>query len=210
MARWFVNPGTYREIAMTNPRHHRRHHRRWRYRRNPTGVLAPVTDAFHRPGQTIANGALGIASAYMTVALPNMLLPFPGTDIMSKVLRMVTRLAAGGLVVMAGRKMSPHAAQSIVTGASIGAVGSTVLDLFNTTMILGKGDTGQTPMTLFSSITMPTLGMTGMGAYTTAYPGGYGRPMGAYVHTAAMPMGRGGLTGPMQMLQVGNSRHSLW
>src|SRR5438105_14568146 len=89
MARWFVNPGLYREVRMARNPRHRHHHRRRHYRRNPGGIMAPVTDAFHHPGHTFAAGGLGVLAAYMTVAIPNMILPFPGTDLMSKLFRLV-------------------------------------------------------------------------------------------------------------------------
>ena len=170
-----VNPYTLSEVGMLmNPRHRRRHHRH-SYRLNP-GPVANVQALIRRPGATLMDGLIGTVSAYMTIALPNWLLPFPGTDLMSKVLRLVTRAAAGGLVVLVVPRGTRQAA---LAGAGIGAVGSTILDFFGTRLIVGTGDTGQLPLALLAPI-------TGVGTY--------GRPMlNAARGTAAYarPMVRG-------------------
>jgi hypothetical protein len=128
---------------------HRRRHGRHSVRHNP-GPIANVTALVRHPMPTLMDGLVGTVSAYLTISLPNWLLPFPGTDLMSKVLRLVTRAAAGGLVVMVAPRGSRHAA---IAGASIGAVGSFAFDFLGTRLIVGSGDTGQVPLALLTPIT---------------------------------------------------------
>ena len=116
---------------------------------------------------------------FMTIAIPNWLLPFPGIDFMSKILRLVSRVAAGGLIVMVAPTGSRPAA---VAGASIGAIGSTALDFFGTRLIIGAGDTGQLPLALLAPVTgvaaygRPMLpAAQGVGAYTLPMLRGVGQ-----------------------------------
>ena len=170
-----VNPYTLSEVGMLNPRHRRYR----RYSRNPAGPVASVMALTRRPGAILMDGVVGTLSAYMTIAIPNWLLPFPGIDFMSKILRLVSRVAAGGLIVMVAPTGSRPAA---VAGASIGAIGSTALDFFGTRLIIGAGDTGQLPLALLAPVTgvaaygRPMLpAAQGVGAYTLPMLRGVGQ-----------------------------------
>jgi len=152
---WSINP-YLREVGMlSNPRRRRR--RRSSYRLNPSGMFGGATGAIGRvvsnPVKSVMDGLTGALAMYMTIAIPNWLLPFPGTDLMSKGLRLATRVAAGGLLVA----VFPQ--ESVKQGASIGALGGSALDFFNTRVIIGSGDVGQTPLALLAPV-------TGMAAYS--------------------------------------------
>jgi len=152
---WAMNP-YLREVGMlVNPRH-RRHHRRHSYRHNPLGggPLGALTQTFKHPMASVMDGLTGALAMYMTIAIPNWILPFPGVDLMSKLLRLGTRVAAGGLIVSFFKQ------PAVRTGASIGALGGSVFDFLGTRIIVGQGDTGQTPLALLAPIT------GGMTAYT--------------------------------------------
>jgi hypothetical protein len=186
VARWFVNPFV-KETGMMgfwNPRRRRRHHprshhrrrHRARHRRNPILLQNPrrgrggrgafgVMTLLSRPQMLLVDGTAGTVSAFMTLAVPNWLLPFPGSDMMSRVLRFASRAVAGGLIYDLGRRMMPRQAPAILSGAMVAVGGGLVLDLLNTRLEIGQGDTTVTPATLIG-------GFAGYGAYT--------RPMGAY------------------------------
>jgi hypothetical protein len=121
----------------------------------------------------VTDGLSGALAMYMTIAIPNWILPFPGVDLMSKLIRTATRIATGGLLVGFFGRYSP----AIKSGASIGAIGGAVLDFFGTRVIVGQGDVAQTPLALLAPLTGT------MAAYT--------RPI--------LPSGRGlnAYTGPM-------------
>lgn len=192
-----------REIGMlANPRrrHHRRHRRNRPYFGNPSiirnpGVMGGVTHAIKDPMGLITQGAVGSASAFLTISLPNMLGLFMGADIMSKVLRALTRAAAGGLVYSGFRSFVPRHANAALTGAMIGAGGSFLFDLLGTRLVVGVGDTAQTPGMLFAGI--GNLGNLFGGAAAPAGTAGYGsyvRPMGR-LGSYTRPMGRVGMRG---------------
>jgi hypothetical protein len=150
---WNINP-YLREVGMSvNPRRRRRRS----YRLNPAGMFGGATGAIGRvvsnPVKSVMDGLTGALAMYMTIAIPNWLLPFPGTDLMSKGIRLATRVAAGGLLVA----IFPQ--ESVKQGASIGALGGSALDFFNTRVIIGSGDVGQTPLALLAPV-------TGMTAYS--------------------------------------------
>lgn len=191
-------------VANPRRRHHtkhRRHHRNatpapWhivrprvnyhRRRRNP-GDAGLFSLAMH-PVELLKTGAIGALSTYATIVVPNAILPFPGTDITAKVLRLLTRAVWGGVLHTFGAKFLPGSGSAILTGAMIGAGGGFVLDLFNTQVIVGQTDQSQT--SIIPAFSMPTLagyrgaiGVRGYGVYTDrqqAMPAGYGaytRPM---------------------------------
>lgn len=155
-----VNP-LLREVGMlaANP------HRRRRYRHNPMGggMVGAVTSVVTRPVQSITEGLTGALAMYLTISIPNWILPFPGVDVMSKVVRLLTRVAAGGLLYGFWRT------EPVKTGAMIGSVGGAVLDFIGTRVIVGSGDVGQTPLALLAPVTggvsaysralVPTAGM---------------------------------------------------
>lgn len=189
-------------MPFTNPRrrHHRRnrrHHarRNWpiimnrhrRHRRNPGGA-ADVTMFMRQPGDLLMGGAVGAVAAFGSIAFPNSFLPFPGTTIMDKVLRLASRAAAGGLIVSLMRKVAPKYSQDAMIGATIAVGGGFVLDLLGITLAIGKGDTVLLPGQLIP--TGFSLGSFG------APLAGYTRPMGAL----AMP--RGGTFGTYTRPQV--------
>lgn len=171
-----------REVRMRNPRRRRRNPYRGSIIRNPAGTLS-LGGVMRNPMQTVTQGFVAIGAAYATNTIPNMLGLFQGTDLVSKALRGVVRIVTGGLVYGAVRSISPRNAQSAAVGAAIGSVGATVLDFMNTRLVLGYGDTAQSPMTLFAGVgtmfgSTGVAGLRGLGAYS--------RPMGAY----SRPMGR--------------------
>ena len=126
------------------------------------------------PVGLVTAGATGVASAFLTVTLPNMLGLFTGADMISKVLRGAVRFVAGGFVYQGVRAISPRNAPAALYGAMIGAGGGLVLDLLGTRLVLGVGDVAQTPGQLLAGFS--TAGVTG---YTRPM-GSYTRPMGGY------------------------------
>jgi hypothetical protein len=175
------NPGLLKEVGMfgLNPRHHRRrrHHRghgRHRYHKhhtfyttNPRGTGGVgVMSMISRPMETVTNGLTGAVGVFLPIAIPNWLLPFPGTDIMSKAIRFATRAATAGLLLQFGGPMLGRYAQAFKAGAYIGVAGSTVLDFMGTNIVLGYGDTTQTPGRLLAGFQAPatTTTVAGLGA----------------------------------------------
>jgi len=198
----YVNPiitnPFIREVGMFgNPR---RHHRRHRYHRNPIirnpGMAAGMMGAITHPMTYINTGVVGSVSAFLTIALPNMLGLFPGNDIMSKVLRGVTRGAAAGLVYNLMKSVAPRQANAALVGGMIGAGGGFVFDLLGTRLIIGAGDTTQTPGMLLAGI--GNIGNIFGTAPAVAGYGAYTRPMGAYSRPMGVLHGRGlgGIYGP--------------
>lgn len=194
-ARWFVNPARGRrtnpwikEIVMpfANPRRHRRRHhrsharhsrnwpiivnprhRRHRGRGGAVGGLVGGTGMFFRnPGDLLMGGAVGSVAAFAAIAVPNWLLPTPGTGLMDKVIRFASRAAAGGLLYTLIKQMAPRYAASALTGVTIAVGGGAVFDLMGVTLAIGRGDTILLPGQL-----LPT------GFSFT----GYTRPMGTIV-----------------------------
>lgn len=167
-----VNPHLLREVGMAygNPRHRRRH-----YRHNP-GMMADVQRVWTHPMDTLLDGTLGTVSAYLTISIPNWLLPYPGADIMSRVIRAVSRVAAGGLVYALLSPLAAGSRDAIRAGAAIGAIGSTIFDFMGTRLIVGANDTGQTPLALIAPL---TGGFTATPATVGAYArlGAYSAPM---------------------------------
>lgn len=187
-----------RGISMFNP--HRRHHRRrHHYRHNPIirnpGVMSGVTHAVRDPMGLISQGASGTVAAFLTISLANtvqgMIGLFTGTDIVSKVARGVIRAGVGGLVYGAVGSFLPRQKSAILTGVAIGAGGGFLFDLLGTRLVVGVGDTAQTPGMLFAGIgNIGNIFGGGAPAAVAGY-GAYVRPMGAYVR----PMGRLGMRG---------------
>jgi hypothetical protein len=186
-----------------NP-YHRRHHRRRRYHhnpiiRNPRGL--GVMYAVQHPMDLITTGFVGSVSAFLTISLPNMLGLFPGTDLVSKVLRGLTRAAAAGLVYQGMRSVAPRQANAALVGGMIGAGGSFILDFLGTRLVVGAGDTVQTPGMLLAGV-----GNIFGAAPATAGYGAYTRPMGAYTRPmGVLHRGYAGIYGPgsMGMLHTG-------
>jgi len=202
-----VNP-FLTEVGMFggNPYHRRHHGRRRHHRHNPVGggVMHSLKFASTHPLDTLGEGAMGILSAALSIGIPNWLLPITGTDIFSKLLRGLSRIAAAALVV----SFNPfhRYSKAVSVGGYIGATGATVLDLLGTRVTFGAGDVGQTPMTLLSSISFPTFGTTA--AYAgrpnlAAALSAYTRPM----LPAARP-GGGILAADFPV--VGITRHKLF
>jgi hypothetical protein len=174
------NPSLIKEVGMFgNPRRHRRrrshryHHNPKRHRRSHgggshgVGVMTMVKD----PMGTVTKGLVGSVGVFLPIATANWLLPFPGTDIMSRLLRFATRAAAGGLIVSFGSKFVGRSAEALKIGAFIGVAGSTVLDFLGTRVVLGLGDTQQVPMQLLAGFSAPAaapvVGTAGLGAAYT-------------------------------------------
>lgn len=192
--KWAINP-YLREVSMLgNPRRHRRSH----YRHNPMGggMTGAVMNTFKNPMASVVDGASGALAMYLTIAIPNWILPFPGSDIMSKVLRLVTRVATGGLLT--GFFGGKHPA--VKTGASIGAIGGSLFDFFGTRIIVGAGDTGQTPLALLA----PVTGVTA-----------YSRPLipsarGITAYSRPMTSAAKGLTGAPDFPARSTTSHRLF
>lgn len=172
-----------------NPRRrHRRH-----YSHNP-GMMGDLQHMVSHPMGVLADGTLGALSAYLTISIPNWILPFPGADLMSRVIRLATRVAAGGLVSSLLIPMARGSAGAIRGGAAIGAIGSTIFDFMGTRVIIGANDTGQTPLALLAPLGMGTTAAPAPTAATAAYArlSAYSQPMipaarGARATTIAAP-----------------------
>jgi hypothetical protein len=164
-----------REVGMLrNPR------RRRRYRRNPIirnpGSVS-LGGVVRNPVDSLLAGLTVAGAAYLTVGIPNMFGLFQGPDLFSKLLRGGTRVIVGGVLYGFGKRFVPRQQAALGAGVALGSLGATALDLLGTRLIVGAGDTTQTPMTLFSSISLP--GFSGYGAYTRPM-GAYTRPMGGF------------------------------
>lgn len=194
-------------FSLVNPRHrrrhhrkgHRRHHRRHHYGINPRrhhrggGSRLGMLSMIQRPGEAVSKGLFGVLGAFLPTATANWLLPFPGTDIMSKVLRFGSRAAAAGLLVNFGRPMAGRYAEAMNVGAYIGVAGGTLLDFLGTRIVVGYGDTTQTPGqllagfgsvgSLFGAAPATTTGtVAGLASgYYRGRPGGVGALGAAYV-----------------------------
>lgn len=192
----FVNPiirnPFIREVGMygLNPRRRRRYRGNPSIIRNPNGAGAPTLQGVMRnPLGVVTTGFTAMGAAYLTNSIPNMFNIFPGTDMVSKLLRGVVRVVVGGFVYGAVKAIAPRQANAAAAGAAVGSIGATVLDLLNTRLILGYGDVVQTPMMLFAGVgtifggaPTGTAGYRGVGAYTRPMGrlGAYTRPMGGY------------------------------
>lgn len=188
-----------REVGMSNPRRRRnarRHYRRNPIIRNPNGGAPSLAGIMRDPLGIVMQGTVGMTSAYLTNTIPNMFNLFPGPDLVSKVLRTGVRVVVGSFVYGLIRSFSPRHANAAAVGAALGSVGAGVLDLFNTNLVLGYGDTTRTPMNLVGGM---TTAFTGYGAYT--------RPMGAYTRPMGRLRGMSGVYGPgsMGMARTGSS-----
>ncbi len=173
-----------------NPRHRRRH-----YRHNP-GPMADLQRVATHPMDSVMDGTLGLLSAYLTISIPNWLLPFPGADIMSRVIRAATRVASGGLVYMLLAPIGAGSKDAIRAGAAMGAIGSTIFDFIGTRVIIGANDTGQTPLALIApltgGVTPAPVAATSAYARMTAYsramlPAAQGRRATTIAAPAAFP-----------------------
>lgn len=122
-------------------RHHRRHHRNPRHRGGRLGMMTMVQN----PMEALSKGLFGTLGAFLPTATANWLLPFPGTDIMSKALRFASRAAAAGLLVSFGGGFAGRNADALKIGAYIGVAGGTLLDFLGTRIVVGYGDVTQTP-----------------------------------------------------------------
>lgn len=190
----FANPRRHRR---RHGRHHARHSRNWpiivnpRHRRHHrghgggAGVGGGATMFFKNPSDLLMGGAVGSLAAFGAISVPNWLLPFPGTGIMDKVLRLASRAAAGGILYTLIRKMAPRYAASALTGVTIAVGGGAVLDLLGVTLAVGKGDTVLLPSQLIP--TSLNFGFTGytkpMGSLAVpryAQLGAYTRPQTAF------------------------------
>jgi hypothetical protein len=182
-----------REVGMygLNPRRRRRYRGNPSIIRNPNGSGAPTLQGVMRnPLGVVTTGFTAMGAAYLTNSIPNMFALFPGTDLVSKLLRGVVRVVVGGFVYGAVKAIAPRQANAAAAGAAVGSIGATVLDLLNTRLILGYGDVVQTPMMLFAGVgnifgtaaPAGTAGYRGVGAYTRPMGrlGAYTRPMGGY------------------------------
>jgi hypothetical protein len=175
------NPGLLKEVGMFGLNPHRKHHRKGhrghrRYHKHRTfytinpkgsggvGVMSMIS----RPMETVTNGLAGAVGVFLPIAVPNWLLPFPGTDIMSKAIRFATRAAAAGLMLQFGGRFLGRYAAAFKAGAYIGVAGSTVLDFMGTNIVIGYGDTTQTPGRLLAGFSAPaattTTTVAGLGA----------------------------------------------
>jgi len=186
-------------MAFGNPRRRGRRS----YRHNP-GMMADVQRVWTHPMDTLLDGTLGAVSAYMTIAIPNWLLPYPGADIMSRVIRAVSRVAAGGLVYALFSPLAPGSKEAIRAGAAIGAIGSTIFDFMGTRLIIGATDTGQTPLALLAPLTGGIPAVAAVGAY--ARLGAYSAPM----LPAAMGRRTTTIAGPASFPARGLVRHNLF
>lgn len=147
-----------------NPRRGRRRSMaRRRYRSNP-----PFSAVLEHPTAFVMPGLVGAASAIGVVTVGNM--------IRNQFLSSFTFGGATGniLITAAVRAGVAYAADEFVMkgteyreafriGATIGIVGSAILDFMNKSFTLGEGDSAQTPQTL--------LGLSGAGGYTRALAG---------------------------------------
>lgn len=201
----YSNPSVIKEVAMfgLNPRRRRRHARRHHYRHNPRrhgrGARVGVMSMIQNPMDTVTKGLVGSVGVFLPIATANWLLPFPGVDIMSRLLRFATRAAAAGLIVQFGSRMVGRSADALKTGAFIGVAGSTVLDFLGTAVLIGRGDTGQVPQQLLAGFMQPATttatGTAGLGAaYTAARRIGVGA-----AYTAQRRIGMGGLHGQQSL-----------
>lgn len=156
-----VNPHLLREVGMMygNPRHRgRRHH----YGNPGGGMVGEIQGFMRSPMDHVMSAAATGLGAFGAIALPNWLLPFPGNDIMSRLIRLATRLAAAGLIT----GFAPARYRSSVRdGAMLGAVGSSIFDFMGTRIIIGAGDTGQTPMALVAPLTTTAAAPAATAAY---------------------------------------------
>lgn len=188
-----VNPHLLKEVGMMygNPRRRGRRH----YSHNP-GMMSDVQHFISHPMDMVMDGTLGALSAYLTISIPNWILPFPGADLMSRIIRLATRVAAGGLVASLLTPMARGSAGAIRGGAAIGAIGSTIFDFMGTRVIIGANDTGQTPLALLAPLGMGTTAAPAVPvtAATAAYArlSAYSMPMlpaarGARTTTIAAP-----------------------
>jgi hypothetical protein len=209
----FVNPiirnPFIREVGMygLNPRRRRRYRGNPSIIRNPNGTGAPTLQGVMRnPLGVVSTGFTAMGAAYLTNSIPNMFALFPGTDLVSKLLRGVVRVVVGGFVYGAVKAIAPRQANAAAAGAAVGSIGATVLDLLNTRLILGYGDVVQTPGMLFAGVgnifggaTTGTAGYRGVGAYTRPMGrlGAYTRPMGGYAGIYG--------SGSMAMMGTGSS-----
>lgn len=170
----YRNPSILKEVAMfgLNPRRRRRRHHRHnphrRSRRSGGGrSTVGVMSMIRNPMDTVTRGLIGSVGVFLPIATANWLLPFPGQDIMSRLLRFASRAAAAGLIIQFGSRFAGRSADALKTGAFIGVAGSTVLDFLGTAILVGRGDTAQQPMQLLAGFSTPTVGAAGLGAAYT-------------------------------------------
>ena len=150
-----VNPFLSEVGMFGNPHRRRRGHRRFRFMSNPAGL--GVMQVVRNPAGLLMTGTTSVVSAFLTITLPNMLGLFQGSDLMSKVLRALARVAAGSLIVVPAVGMiAPRQRQAAIIGVMAGAGGSFVLDMLGTRIIIGAGDVMQSPAQLIPT-TMPSL-----------------------------------------------------
>lgn len=166
--------------SLVNPR--RKHPRRQRHNmynpRHRGGRLGMMT-MVQNPMDALSKGLFGTLGAFLPTATANWLLPFPGTDIMSKALRFASRAAAAGLLVSFGGGFAGRNADALKIGAYIGVAGGTLLDFLGTRIVVGYGDVTQTPGQLLAGFggvlgtaPAPTTSVAGLAAaYMRGRPG---------------------------------------
>jgi hypothetical protein len=184
-----------------NPRRRGRRH----YAHNPAfNVMGDLQDVIRNPMDAVLDGGLGLISAYLTISIPNWLLPYPGADITSRLIRAASRVAAGSLIYALLTPMARGSAGAIKAGAAMGSIGATIFDFMGTRVIIGANDTGQTPMALLA----PLSGGVPAPAVTSAYArlSAYSQPM--------LPAARGQRTttiaAPAAFPARGLVRHNLF
>lgn len=172
-----------------------------------TGILSVVK----HPVSYLMNGTFGVLGAWFAITLPNQFLPFPGTDMMSRLLRTLTRIGAGSLVYWVARRFLPRSAPAIAVGSAIGVAGSFVFDLLGTQFVIGAGDTTQVPLALLATATRGTsfgqyLG-TGLASYSVPMLPSAGG-MSAYSR-GVLPAARG-MSGMYSSMGPGLTKHGLY
>jgi hypothetical protein len=167
-----------------------RRRRRGGYRHNP-GMMADLQHVVSHPMDAVMDGTLGLLSAYLTISIPNWILPFPGPGLMDRVIRLATRVAAGGLVYGLLSPLGGGSKDAIRAGAAMGSVGGAIFDFLGTRVIIGADDTRQTPLALLAPL---SGGVTAPPTTTGAYArlSAYSKPMlpaarGARATTIAAP-----------------------
>lgn len=119
--------------------------KRRRHYTNPEGnIMTDLTKVIRNPADFLMQGLGGAAGALLTITIPNQFLPFPGPDVGSKILRALTRVAAGSLLYAGAKMIAPgEVARSVFTGSMIAAAGGLVLDMFGASITIGAGDSFQ-------------------------------------------------------------------
>lgn len=192
-----INP--YVAEYLMNPRRRRGgRRRRHSYRSNPAGgVMRAMTGVFDL--RYLQHGAIATAGTLATLTIGNLALtyiaPYAPAVIRTGYLGIATKAAVRAGVAWALDayvvSMLTRDHTSFRVGAAIGIVGSAVLELMGTRLIIGMGDTGQTPQSfipgmgsyindrnLQSYIPAGRVSMAGLGALNV----GHGSQLGTEAH----------------------------